>query len=73
MFSSESGKLWQPNQALQAFIPLESEKEAVEIAEKLNDPLIEKFLKDQGMEGTCNWAQPGRMMKFDTLDRFSHR
>ncbi len=64
IFSTSNGKLWQPNQALQAFIPLESEKEAIIIAKKLSDPLIEKLLKDQGMEGTCNWAQPGRMMKF---------
>jgi len=64
IFSSKSGKLWQPNQALQAFIPLSSKKDALEIKKKLNDPLVEKLLKDQGMEGTCNWAQPGRMMKF---------
>lgn len=64
IFSTSEGKLWQPNQALQAFIPLESEREAIRIAERLSDPLIEKLLKDQGMEGTCNWAQPGRMMKF---------
>ncbi|MBI9100428.1 MAG: hypothetical protein JEY91_18245, partial [Spirochaetaceae bacterium] len=64
IFSEKSGTLWQPNQALQAFIPLQNKEDAERIAGELNNPIIEKLLKDQGMEGTCNWAQPGRMMKF---------
>ncbi|MDA3811933.1 MAG: hypothetical protein PF518_16570 [Spirochaetaceae bacterium] len=64
LFTSENGKLWQPNQALQAFIPLFSKSEAKLVLKKLKNPLIEEILKNQGMEGTCNWAQPGRMMKF---------
>ena len=64
IFTSEKGQLWQPKQALQAFIPLQNKKEAERIVRELNNPLIEKLLKSQGMEGTCNWAQPGRMMKF---------
>lgn len=67
LFSTKEGKLWQPNQALQAFIPLKTEAEALKIMKKLNNPLIEQILKNQGMEGTCNWAQPGRMMKFFTF------
>lgn len=64
LFSKENGKLWQPNQALQAFIPVDNKKDALRILKELQNPLIEELLKNQGMEGTCNWAQPGRMMKF---------
>lgn len=64
VFSSESEKIWQPNQALQAFVPMQNQKDAEKMVKQLNNPLIEKILRDQGMEGTCNWAQPGKMMKF---------
>lgn len=64
IFTSQNGKSWQPNQALQAFIPLDNKKEAERINGELKNPLIEKILINQGMEGTCNWAQPGRMMRF---------
>jgi len=64
LFTSSNGRLWQPNQALQAYIPLFDENEAKRILKELENPLIEEILRNQGMEGTCNWAQPGRMMKF---------
>ena len=64
LFSEHKGRLWQPNQALQAFIPVDNKKDALRLLEELQNPLIEELLKSQGMEGTCNWAQPGRMMKF---------
>ncbi len=64
LFSDNKEKLWQPNQALQAFLPFEHRKDAEEVLIRLRNPKIEKILKNQGMEGTCNWAQPGRMMKF---------
>lgn len=64
LFSSENGKPWQPNQALQAYIPAWNEGEAREILNSLKNPAIGEILRSQGMEGTCNWAQPGRIMKF---------
>jgi len=67
LFSSKKGQPWQPNQALQAFLPFNSEKEAQRTLSELKDSVIENILKRQGMEGTCNWAQPGKMMRFFTL------
>jgi hypothetical protein len=64
LFSSKEGRLWQPNQALQAFIPVGKKSDALKILKELNKPIVEEILRNQGMEGTCNWAQPGRMMKF---------
>jgi hypothetical protein len=57
------GGNWQGNQALHAFIPLTSKEEGERLVEQLSDPLIEKYLCSQQMEGTCNWAQPGRIQK----------
>jgi hypothetical protein len=52
---------WQGNQALHAFCPCASEQEATSLASALSDGSMERWLKRSGMEGTCNWAQPGRM------------
>jgi hypothetical protein len=57
------GGNWQGNQALHAFIPLTSQKEGEKLVKQLSDPLVEKYLCSQQMEGTCNWAQPGRIQK----------
>lgn len=54
---------WQANQALQAFIPCDSEKEAKNILQKLQNPVVEKILLSHRMEGTMNWAQPGKIKK----------
>ncbi|WP_291862149.1 SAM-dependent DNA methyltransferase [Marinilabilia sp.] len=54
---------WQANQALQAFIPCYSKKEAKTILKKLQNPIIEKILLSYKMEGTMNWAQPGKIKK----------
>jgi hypothetical protein len=54
---------WQANQALQAFIPCQSKKEANAILKKLQNPVIEKILLSYKMEGTMNWAQPGKIKK----------
>ncbi len=54
---------WQANQALQAFIPCDSEKEAKNILQKLENPVVEKILLSHRMEGTMNWAQPGKIKK----------
>ncbi|MBC6403435.1 MAG: hypothetical protein GDA39_07685 [Hyphomonadaceae bacterium] len=51
---------WQGNQAMHAYIPSESRDDAERICEELNRN-VPAFLKSFGMEGTCNWAQPGRI------------
>ncbi|NJM28402.1 MAG: SAM-dependent DNA methyltransferase [Pseudanabaena sp. RU_4_16] len=57
------GGNWQGNQALHAFIPLTSKEEGEKLVKQLSNPLVEKYLCSQQMEGTCNWAQPGRIQK----------
>ena len=52
---------WQANQSLQAFIPLQSLKDAKRILLALQDPAIEDYLLSLKMEGTMNWAQPGKI------------
>ena len=64
VFSNEDNQLWQPNQAMQAFIPCKSFSEAKDLVKSLNDSNIEKYLKSMNVEGTCNWAQPGRIKRF---------
>jgi len=54
---------WQANQALQAFIPCYSQNEAKSILKKLQNPVVEKILLSHRMEGTMNWAQPGKIKK----------
>ena len=52
---------WQGNQALHAYIPTEDLGSAVDLCRKLRDPVVEFYLSSQHMEGTRNWAQPGRI------------
>lgn len=54
---------WQANQSLQAFIPLKTRDEAELVLEKLKNRRIEKYLRSLKMEGTMNWAQPGKIRK----------
>jgi hypothetical protein len=54
---------WQGNQSLNAFIGASTFDEAQEIYNKLTNPLIQEYLSSLRMQGTCNWAQPGRMKK----------
>lgn len=54
---------WQGNQSLNAFIGTSTIKEAEDIHQKLTNPLIQDYLSSLRMQGTCNWAQPGRMKK----------
>lgn len=54
---------WQGNQSLNAFIGAATMDEAKEIHSKLTNPLIQDYLASLRMQGTCNWAQPGRMKK----------
>ena len=51
---------WQGNQAMHSYIPSRSLEDATRICSELND-IVPNYLKSFGMEGTCNWAQPGRI------------
>jgi len=51
---------WQGNQAMHSYIPSESFEDAARICSELNE-IVPNYLKAFGMEGTCNWAQPGRI------------
>ena len=55
--------MWQANQSLQAFIPTRTIVEARDILQKLKNPAIEAYLLSLKMEGTMNWAQPGKIKK----------
>jgi hypothetical protein len=52
---------WQANQSLQAFIPCADEAMARQILAKLSNPLVQQYLRASKMEGTMNWAQPGKI------------
>lgn len=54
---------WQANQSLQAFIPIKTEEEAKRVLNSLQDKKIENYLLSLKMEGTMNWAQPGKIKK----------
>ena len=54
---------WQGNQSLNAYIGVSTLQEAKQIFGKLTNPLIQEYLSSLRMQGTCNWAQPGRMKK----------
>lgn len=59
---------WQANQSLQAYIPAYDITEAKEILTSLQHPSIEKYLRAMKMEGTMNWAQPGKIKKLITFN-----
>ncbi|MGA7160748.1 MAG: SAM-dependent DNA methyltransferase, partial [Bacteroidota bacterium] len=63
IFSGKERMCWQGNQALHAYIPTVDRKSAVAILKQLKNPVIQLYLSSQRMEGTCNWAQPGRICK----------
>jgi hypothetical protein len=64
IFGSYDGKPWQANQAMHAFIPCWSLVEAEDLLDRLEKSHIETYLKSLSVEGTCNWAQPGRIKRF---------
>ena len=67
IFGLYDGKLWQGNQAMHAYVPCYSREEAEKLALSLSHPSVQEFLEASRTQGTCNWAQPGRMkqiMKF---------
>jgi len=58
---------WQGNQSLNAYIGAFELDAAQEILCKLTNPVIQIYLSSLRMQGTCNWAQPGRMKKLMTF------
>ncbi len=54
---------WQANQSLQAFIPVQTLAEAKRVQGALSCKQIENYLLSLKMEGTMNWAQPGKIKK----------
>ena len=64
LFSEYRGKPWIPNQALQAYCPFQQREDAQRIQGELSRPVINTLLQQQKMQGTCNWAQPGRIKVF---------
>jgi len=64
VFSAFQGRPWQPNQAMHSFIPCTTAEEAESLLEQLRSSQIERYLKSLSVEGTCNWAQPGRIKRF---------
>jgi len=59
---------WQGNQALHAVCPCASRTQAESLCEALQNQAVQAWLKSSGMEGTCNWAQPGRISKLLVLE-----
>lgn len=64
LFGKKDGKPWIPNQALQAFCPFREKIHALKLIKEFRNPAINTLLKNQNMQGTCNWAQPGRIKVF---------
>jgi len=63
IIDSYAGNPWQPNQAMQAFIPCWDRQEAERIQTELQNPQIHYLLKMLNGGGKCNWAQPGKIKK----------
>lgn len=54
---------WQGNQALHAYVPVADAAEGASLLETLSPARVEPLLQAHRMEGTCNWAQPGRIAR----------
>ena len=63
VLSGVDGQMWQGNQAMHAFIPCWTEREAQRIKTALEDPAIPTLLRQLNGAGKCNWAQPGKIKK----------
>ncbi|MCS7076962.1 MAG: SAM-dependent methyltransferase [Bacteroidia bacterium] len=55
--------IWQANQSLQAYISIDEFYEAQQVLIQLCQGKVEKYLQSMNMQGTMNWAQPGRIKK----------
>ena len=49
---------------MHSFIPCVTAEEAQSLLDHLRASHIERYLKTLNVEGTCNWAQPGRISRF---------
>ena len=63
ILNSVAGQMWQGNQAMHAFIPCWTERDAQRIKTTLEDPAIPALLQQLNGAGKCNWAQPGKIKK----------
>ena len=63
VLGSVEGQMWQGNQAMHAFIPCWTERDAQQIKTALEDPAIPTLLRQLNGAGKCNWAQPGKVKK----------
>ena len=68
VLSSVAGQMWQGNQAMHAFIPCWTEREAQRIKTALEHPEIPILLRQLNGAGKCNWAQPGKIKKILAFD-----
>ena len=68
IFSGKNRMCWQGNQSLHAYIPTDDRETAVKILNQLRHPVVQLYLSSQGMERTCNWAQPGRIRKLLSIN-----
>ena len=73
IYYSQNGFAWQGNQAMHAYIPLSEKSFATDILAELRNPIIEMYLKSHRMEGTCNWAQPGKISKLIEFDNLTNQ
>lgn len=73
ILDSVDGQMWQANQAMHAFIPCWSKKEAHRIKSILEKPEISELLRQLNGAGKCNWAQPGKMKKILAFGEMSDR
>ncbi len=67
LLGSVDGAPWQGNQALHAYVPVRSRAEGDRALRALAPDVIEPLLRAHRMEGTCNWAQPGRIARLLAL------
>ncbi|MCC5874594.1 MAG: hypothetical protein JJU11_00100 [Candidatus Sumerlaeia bacterium] len=68
IYSCLDGRIWQGNQALHAFIPCWNPEEAQEVRQKMRSPQIADCLASLRMEGSRNWAQPGKISKLISFE-----
>jgi hypothetical protein len=69
VLDSVEGQMWQGNQAMHAFIPCWTERDAQRIKTALENPEIPTLLRQLNGAGKCNWAQPGKIKKILSLEK----
>ena len=67
------GQVWQGNQAMHAFIPCWSKRDAERIQAELQNPAILTLLRQINGDGKCNWAQPGKIKKILSFEEPQER